>query len=48
MVKGERDPTNGSKPHSNGEYFSFDTSPLATLPNRINKNEIKNGTITIM
>lgn len=48
MVNGERDPTKGSKPHSNGEYFSFEINPLATLPKRISRNEIIKGIITII
>ena len=43
VVKGDRDPTKGSKPHSNGVYFSVLEIPLAIKPSKRSKIEITKG-----
>ena len=45
VVNGERRPTIGSNPHSNGDVFSVEVSPLLILPSSKSKKEIMTGTI---
>ena len=43
VVNGDRDPTKGSKPHSNGVYFSVLEIPAAIKPSKRSKIAITKG-----
>ena len=45
VVNGERRPTIGSNPHSNGDAFSVEVNPLLTFPRSKSKKEIITGII---
>ena len=45
VVKGERSPTIGSKPHSKGDAFSVEVSPPLIFPSKSSKKEITTGII---
>ena len=45
VVNGERRPTIGSNPHSNGDAFSVEVSPPLILPRSKSRKEIITGII---